>query len=147
MHHGMGRESIFGESLGCFDKCANAVDVVAHLIFAGPEHGSLYLNHVLEAWDDAVNAYRVVVGHLERRHVELVDVVDAVLLASLSYQPYRLGVGIAGKSACVAKQRFQAFALLHLVVHRALHLAFDAYETVVCSHYNHVVVGQLHVAS
>ena len=52
VHHGMGRKCLLGAALGMLYERANTGYVAAHLVFAGAEHGSLDLDHVLVAIQD-----------------------------------------------------------------------------------------------
>lgn len=146
VHHGTCGEGVLGDALGMLHQCAHAVDAVAQLILAGAEHGTLHLYGVLEAGQDGVDAHRVAVGHAERAHVKLLDVVHGILAAGLAHHAHRLLISVAREAARIAQQRLHAFVAFHLVVHRALHLAGDVDQTVVRADDDHVAVVQPYVA-
>ena len=141
-----GGEGLFGHSLGMLEQRAHAGNLAAHLVFAGAEYGSLDLDHVFIAVQDRVDGDRVAIGDVEGVHVKLTHVVDRVFAAGLAYQAHRAGIGVAGKRAGIFEQGAHALALLHLIVHGALHLAGDVDQTVVGPHHDDVVVGEVDVA-
>ena len=146
MHDGTVGECKLRQTVGCFNQGAHTIDVVAHLIHTRTEHSTLDLHHVLKTRDDGVNAYRVVICHMEGTHVELVDVIHGIQTSVLSDNTYRLRVSITGKTSGVADQRANTLALLHFVVHRTLHLTCDVHQAVVRTDSNDVVVSQLDIA-
>ena len=146
VHHGAVQEGFLGHALSGLDERAHGSDFAAQLVETLVEHGTLHLDGVLVAVQDAVDAHRVAVGHVEGRHVELAHVEHRVLAARLSDHAHRLRVGIARESAGVFQQRAHALVLLHFVEHRALHLTREVHEAVVGLDHDEVVVGQTHVA-
>ena len=146
VHHGAVQEGLFGHTLSSLDERAHGGDVAAQLVHTLTEHGTLQLDGVLIAVEDAVDAHRVAVGHVEGSHIELTHVEHRELAARLAEHAHRLLVGIAREAAGVFQQRAHALVLSHLVEHRALHLTREVHQAVVGLHHDEVVVGQSDVA-
>ena len=145
VHHGMGGESLLGDALTIVHQGLHTGNLLAQLIHAWTEHGTLHLHHVLIAVQHGIHEDRVAVGHLKGGHIKLIYVEHRHLRAQLTNHAYRLAIGIAGKVAGIVDEALHALVALHLIVHRALHLTVGTHQTVVRAHRNHVIVLQAHI--
>ena len=143
----MSGKGLFGNTLSVLQQGLDAVDVITNLVHARTEYGTFNLYHIRIAGDDGVDADRVVVGHAERCHVELVDIMYGVLAARLANNTYRLAVGVTRESTGVVDQRAHTLCRLHLVIHGALYLTGHINQTVVGTHHDDVVVTQTDIAA
>ena len=121
--------------------------MVANLVHARTEYGTFDFHHIRITGNDGIDADRVVVGHTERGHIKLVDVIDRILCSWFSNHADWLAIGISGKTSGIVYQGAHALRLLHLVVHGALYLTCNFHQAVVGTHHDDVVVAQAHVAT
>ena len=90
--------SILGNTLGSLNQALNGSNMTAQLELSRTEHGTLNLNHILVTVNHAINGNGIAIGHLEVRHIELVNIIYGIALATLAHQANRLFVGIACKA-------------------------------------------------
>ena len=146
MHHGTLHKRILTKPVRSLNQLANGLDAAVHLVLARMEHSPAHFRHVGEARNNGIHIEGVAVLQQETVHFKFSHRVDGILAPAFPDDPYVVRIGISGEAARVAQNGGHALALLHLIIHRALHLALYVDQAVVRADHNHVVILQTDIA-
>ena len=99
MHDSALCEGILTQALGSQQQVSHTLDATIHLELTGMHHCTTHLHHVTETGDDAINIDAVTIHQGEVGHGELINRVDAMLIAGLADKAHILCVGITREAA------------------------------------------------
>ena len=146
VHYSTTHKGILTQAIGHSHQFAHGAYAFAQLELAGVHHRTTDLHHVAEPGRNAVDIYRVAVGHHEGAHLELVYRVDAVFGALFAGDSYIINIRVAREPARVRDRLLQALGGLHLVEHGPTRPSADVHQAFIRTHHNHVVVREAHIA-
>lgn len=129
------------QTVALLNEFLDGVDL-AQLIDAWMVDSSADSDTVLETRDKLTDLNLVAVLHLETSEVEVVDIADLIVLASLASDSDVIGISTLGKSTGIADKLLEVLPFLHLEIHRALDHTVDLDHTLVCRDYNHVAFSR-----
>ena len=146
VQHGAGSRSIFAQAVSRSNKAANGCHVLIQAVESRTEHSTLYLHRVLQSRQDSGYINRVAVHQAERSKIGIADRMNRLCAIVLTHHANGIRICFAAETAGKVQQAIQRLILLHLVVHRALHFAVDAGQSVVGVHNHHIAIFQTHIA-
>ena len=129
-----------------FYQRTNAVDLFADIVHTRTEYSTLYFYRIGISWQDGINAYRIAISNVETGKVEFVNIEYSIFSSSFSVHTYRFLISITSETAGILEQGIDALVLFHLIEHRAFYLTRNVDQTVVWTHYDHIIVCKSYIA-
>ncbi len=76
----------------------------------------------------------------------MLDVVEFVFSARLASETNHFGICVSCEAAGIVEDSFDSLPRFDFIIHRALHIAVDAYELLIWRHDNHVAFLEAYVS-
>ena len=135
-----GQESIIHYAIGPFDQLADSLDASAEFVHARTVNRTAHLDTVGKTVKRGSHRHGIAVFQTIRSKVPGRDIEQLMLPTCFTDQTHLLGIGISRKSAGIVDQRPERFVGFHLIIHRTLHVAFDADEQFVGRNNDHIAL-------
>ena len=141
MQHSTVDKGVLGEPTGLLNQGTDGRTVV-QVVHSSVEDGTRDGDGILVTAVNGIDDDRVSILQTEIRHIKLRDIVAREMLATDTTETNALFIGFRSITTCILQQGGHTLVLLHLIGHRALHVADDIHDAVVGSYDDDITIGQ-----